>query len=165
MLILFNIFNDILLHYRSSRLSSVSEQTQRHQVQTRHQSMSPVFNSYNESRSKPSSNNTKINPDSENHSKYETKDCQANGFMGVFGGSNAPKEGVNLFSEKSAHLTENENENGFFNETSTPYEQLSLQNNMEHTLKPSFPISSESTGIDTRQFILASQGAIKIFGR
>ena len=43
-------------------------------------------------------------------------------------------------------------------------QSLVHQHGMEHTLKPAFPMSSESTGIDTRHFILASQGAIKVFG-
>ena len=38
------------------------------------------------------------------------------------------------------------------------------QHGIEHTLKPSFLIASDSTDIDTRHFILASQGAIKVFG-
>ena len=40
-----------------------------------------------------------------------------------------------------------------------------MQQGMEHTLKPSFPFSSENTGIDTRHFILASHGAMKVFGK
>ena len=39
------------------------------------------------------------------------------------------------------------------------------QHGIEHTLKPSFLIASDSTDIDTRHFILASQGAIKVFGK
>merc|ERR1719270_1357663 len=37
------------------------------------------------------------------------------------------------------------------------------QHGIEHTLKPSFLVASDSTDIDTRHFILASQGAIKVF--
>ena len=39
------------------------------------------------------------------------------------------------------------------------------QHGIEHTLKPSFLIASDSSDIDTRHFILASQGAIKVFGK
>ena len=66
-----------------------------------------------------------------------------NGFMDVFGEA---REDVNSGCDNASEHS------------------LIHQSGMEHTLKPAFPMSSESTGIDTRHFILASQGAIKVFG-
>ena len=68
----------------------------------------------------------------------------SNGFMEVFGDDKFDANGT----------TANNGANSFMQ-----------QHGIEHTLKPSFLIASESNDIDTRHFILASQGAIKVFGK
>ena len=83
------------------------------------------------------------------------------GFMGVFGSSNSAQENSQFHSMPPVGL--GVEENGKSN-TPSSYSQLTEQNEMELTLKPLFPHSSSPTGVDTRQFILASTGAIKIFG-
>ena len=83
------------------------------------------------------------------------------GFMGVFGSSNSAQENSQFHSMPPVDF--GVEENGKSN-TQSSYSQLTEQNEMELTLKPLFPHSSSPTGVDTRQFILASTGAIKIFG-
>ena len=67
----------------------------------------------------------------------------SNGFMEVFGDAKFDANGTNAINGANSFMQ---------------------QHGIEHTLKPSFLIASDSTDIDTRHFILASQGAIKVFG-
>ena len=80
---------------------------------------------------------------SKSHLDSSSIPSPTNGFMDVFGDHQADANG------RSDHNCESS----------------LMQQGMEHTLKPSFPLSSENTGIDTRHFILASQGAMKVFGK
>ena len=100
---------------------------------------------------------------SENSANTNENQGQNNsGFMGVFGSSNPAQENSQFYSMTPVGSLSVE-QNGKSN-TPSSYSQLTEQNEMDLTLKPLFPHSSSPAGVDTRQFILASTGAVKIFG-
>ena len=147
-----------LLCFRSLRLTSVTEQTSQKRSQQRQRSQSQRLSNSHESHSKSSFTDTKIPTDDR---KSSVEPCQTNGFQEVFGSPRRSKENE-IYSEsptRSLHVHVGDPDNQTSNDNHPPQ-----YHGMEHTLKPSFPESSESTDIDTRQFILASQGAVKIFG-
>ena len=141
---------------RSSGLASIRESTNKTDSQERRRSHSQGLQNYNESHENPSSSNIEVDTIADRSALYS----QNGGFRTVFGGDpRVLKEPLEFHSESPTSLV---NESAHQLSSGA---QLTDQHGMEHTLKPSFPMPSESTGIDSRQFILASQGAVKIFGK
>ena len=97
----------------------------------------------------------------EKHAVRE-KSCNANGFEDLFGSNQTSQDSQIVSGSPPSHLLLENGEDSsktFAGEPEIlPYVEL------ECTLKPSFPDSSDSIGVDTRQFILASHGAVKVFG-
>ena len=122
----------------------------------RRRSHSQKLENNNESHANPSSNKTEVSTIIDKSVLLSQND----GFMSVFGGDSGTLKPNHEIHFKSSISSFNENAHQLSSDI-----QLIDQHGMEHTLKPSFPMPSESTGIDSRQFILASQGAVKIFGK
>ena len=153
------IFHNLLL--RSSRLTSVTEHY--HEKYPQYEQKCPSQRQHHGGESHSNDSFTYKDSLSENHSNTNEHQGQNNsGFMGVFGSSNPVQENSQFHSMPPVGSLGVE-ENGKSN-TPSSYSQLTEQNEMELTLKPLFPHSSTPTGVDTRQFILASTGAVKIFG-
>ena len=153
------IFYHLLL--RSSRLTSVTEHY--HEKHLEYEQKCPSQKQHQEGESHSNDSFTYKDSLSENRANTNEHQGQNNsGFMGVFGSSNSAQENSQFHSMPPVGSLGVE-ENGKLN-TASSYSQLTEQNEMELTLKPLFPHSSSPTGVDTRQFILASTGAVKIFG-
>ena len=151
MLQIFRFYNDALQYnaeclfcfFRTSNLTSTRESSQQHKSVSKQTYNSDRIQNHLDFESKFSSDNQGMSDIKRNVSSTSIKSPN-NGFMEVFGDS---KQNFNA---------------GFVNSGANSFMQ---QHGMEHTLKPSFPITSDSSRIDTRHFILASQGAIKVFGK